>query len=260
VTLSVFSFGGGVQSTAALVLAARGELDCRTFLFSDVGDDSENPATVAYVRDFAEPFAAEHGLEFVRLTGSRSLYAKLTAPGSRSVGIPVRMAGGAPVRRQCTVDFKIRRVGRELKRRGATAEEPATVMLGISMDEWHRARTPDASGIAWTRLAYPLIDRRLYRDHCLRIVQEAGLPEPPKSACWFCPLHSLPMWREQARRQPDLFARSVELEASLNRRRAELGKDAVFFTSRLRPLPMAVQDDGQLDLDGLGCDSGYCFT
>lgn len=35
--LTVFSFGGGVQSTAALVLAAQGELDCSTFLFANGG-------------------------------------------------------------------------------------------------------------------------------------------------------------------------------------------------------------------------------
>src|SRR5947209_1941983 len=49
--LKVFSFGGGVQSTAALVLAARGEIDYQTFLFANVGGDSENPETLRYVRE-----------------------------------------------------------------------------------------------------------------------------------------------------------------------------------------------------------------
>ena len=44
-TLRTFSFGGGWQTTAALVLAARAELDFRTFLFANVGEDSERPAT-----------------------------------------------------------------------------------------------------------------------------------------------------------------------------------------------------------------------
>lgn len=38
--LKAFSFDGGVQSTAALVLAAQGKPDYRTFLFCNVGDDS----------------------------------------------------------------------------------------------------------------------------------------------------------------------------------------------------------------------------
>src|SRR5258708_98613 len=46
--LKVFSFGGGVQSVAALVLAAQGKIDYRHFVFCNVGDDSENPATLEY--------------------------------------------------------------------------------------------------------------------------------------------------------------------------------------------------------------------
>ena len=37
--LKVFSYGGGVQSTAALVLAAQGKIDYQTFLFCNVGAD-----------------------------------------------------------------------------------------------------------------------------------------------------------------------------------------------------------------------------
>jgi hypothetical protein len=50
--IRAFSYGGW-QSTAALVLAAQGHIDFRTFLFANVGDDSEHPATLAYIRDHA---------------------------------------------------------------------------------------------------------------------------------------------------------------------------------------------------------------
>ena len=60
--LKVFSYGGGVQSTAALVLAAQGRIDYQTFLFCNVGADSENPETLEYVEQVARPFAARHGL------------------------------------------------------------------------------------------------------------------------------------------------------------------------------------------------------
>jgi hypothetical protein len=54
----VVSYGGGVQSNALLVLAAQGRIDYRRFLFANVGDDSEHPATLRYVRDVALPSAA----------------------------------------------------------------------------------------------------------------------------------------------------------------------------------------------------------
>lgn len=67
----VFSFGGGVQSTAALMLAARGELEVDAFLFAHVGDDSENPATLRNVHEVAMPYAATHGLALIELQRRR---------------------------------------------------------------------------------------------------------------------------------------------------------------------------------------------
>jgi hypothetical protein len=199
------------------VLAATGRLDVRTFLFCNVGNDSEDPATLEYVERVAKPYAAAHGIELIELRKTRfgepeTLYGRLTRPGSRFIGIPVRMTGrsdGAPGRRSCTKDFKILVIARWLKQHGATPEHPAIVNLGISMDEVERAKSPNASGIAWERLAYPLLDRRLYRDNCMELIRRAGLPIPPKSACWFCPFHSLREWREMRRSRHELFDRAA---------------------------------------------------
>ncbi|MGH9213948.1 MAG: hypothetical protein ACRD2C_25235 [Acidimicrobiales bacterium] len=43
-SLRVVSFGGGIQSVALLALAAQAAIDYQTFLFANVGSDSENPA------------------------------------------------------------------------------------------------------------------------------------------------------------------------------------------------------------------------
>ena len=209
-SLRVASSGGGVQSTAMLVLSAQHQIDFPVHLFSNVGDDSEHPATLAYVREIAMPYATKNGIELVELRSrpkgsERTLYQKLIDPDGRSVGIPVRMASGAPGRRQCTADYKIRRIASHLKQRGATAENPAIVALGISRDEYQRMRTD--SGIAWERLAYPLIDLELDRSACIGIIERAGLPVPPKSSCYFCPFHSLDTWRKQRRDEPELFSR-----------------------------------------------------
>ena len=66
-SVRAFSSGGGVQSTAALVLAVQGRIDFPTHLFANVGDDSEAPATLTYVRSVLMPYAAAHGVEFVEL-------------------------------------------------------------------------------------------------------------------------------------------------------------------------------------------------
>lgn len=257
----LFSFGGGVQSTAALVLAAQGKIDYRAFVFANVGDDSENPATLAYVRDHAGPFAKSVGIELLTLQKRRRDGSTETLLGrinrsQKSIPIPVRMSNGAPGNRQCTFDFKIRLIAQELKRRGATKEVPGTVGLGISVDEIHRARTD--SGIAWELLAYPLLDLHLNRQDCLSLIREAGLPQPPKSSCWFCPFHDTRTWQKMRVEDPDMFQRAAALEDTINMKRGRMGRDRVFFSSRGRPLAEAIQETGQIEMEG--CDGGYCFT
>ena len=61
--MRVISYGGGVQSTALIVLAVQGRIPpVEAALFANVGDDSEHPATLAYVRNVMQPWAAERGL------------------------------------------------------------------------------------------------------------------------------------------------------------------------------------------------------
>ncbi|WP_345674298.1 phosphoadenosine phosphosulfate reductase [Yinghuangia aomiensis] len=266
--MKVVSYGGGVQSTALLVLAARGEIDFRTFLFANVGDDSEHPATLAYVREIAIPYATRAGLDVHELRRRRrdgateSLMQRLNRPDTRSIPIPVRMANGAPGRRNCTADFKIKVVGRWLREHGATAEAPATVGIGISLDEIHRAnrRRREAHEV----IEYPLLDLGLRRDDCESIITEAGLPVPPKSSCFFCPFRTVDAWRHQRRHEPELFAQSVRLEDTINRRRAALGRDAVYLTRYGIPLAQAIPDQGPGvggdDEDEGACDSGWCMT
>lgn len=268
-TVRSVSYGGGVQSTALLVLAAQRKIDFRLFITANVGEDSENPATLEYVEKIAKPYAEAHDIELAEVRrrwkrGERAgqvetLYGRLTREGSRSLPIPVRMSNGAPGTRSCTVEFKIAVIADELKRRGATKDNPAVVALGISVDEIERAKPGIDPKMPFQFRTYPLLDLGLQRRDCMKIIEGAGLPIPEKSACWFCPFHDMEAWRKQKRERPDLFAKSVELERLLNDRRDSLGKDHVWLTRFGRPLDECVDD--QLTFDGMdGCDSGWCFT
>lgn len=265
------SYGGGVQSTALLVLAAQGVIDFDVFLMADVGADSEHPDTIRYVAEVAKPYAAAHGIELrelqrVPVKGKfagqvETLWGRLMHPESRSLPIPVRMSNGAPGTRSCTADFKIRVIAKELKRLGATKEEPAIVALGISVDEIERAKPGIDPQSPIQQRVYPLLDLGLHRSDCVKIILEAGLPQPGKSACFFCPFHDREAWRRLKRETPDLFDKSVLLEETLSARRAMLGKDAVFLTRHGIPLAQVFINDDQQTFDGMdGCDSGYCFT
>jgi hypothetical protein len=271
--LRAISYGGGVQSTALLVLAATGRIDFRLFLFANVGDDSEDPATLDYIGRYAQPYATLHGIQLHQLRRQRrdgtseTLYGRLTKPGSRSLPIPVRMSNGAPGTRSCTADFKIKVIGRWLKAHGATDDDPATVGIGISLDEIERVNNRRA--LPYEQPVYPLLDHDppLRRHDCARIIRAAGLPVPPKSACWFCPFRRPASWAETRRDRPALFDRSCALEDLLNARRAALGKDPVWLTRFNRPLREAIVTAQDMlpgfDTDGADealCDNGACFT
>lgn len=253
--MRIFSFGGGVQSTAALVLASQGHIDYRIFLFANVGDDSENPDTIRYVRDISVPFAKGHGLELRELrretNEGETLYQR-TLRETRSIKIPVRMKNGAPGARSCTQDYK-RAVIRRWLGRGNHV-----VGLGISLDEFHRMRSD--SGYKNIVNEYPLIDLRLMRADCLKIIHEAGLPQPPKSSCWFCPFHSMATWGDLRRNHPPLFEKAVDLERLLNEKRAALGRDPVYLTAKARPIDQVIGLQPLLIPDEPPCDSGYCFV
>lgn len=266
-TLRTFSSGGGVRSTAALVLSAERKIDFPIHLFSNVGDDSEHPDTLTYVRDILMPYAEEHGIEFhelhrIKRDGStETLLGRLTKEGSRSLPIPVRMDNGAPGTRSCTIDFKIQVLAKWHKAQGATEENPVRVGIGFSTDEMHRVG--NARQRPYEIVEYPLIDLGLTRGDCMEITRKAGLPPAPKSACWFCPMHRPSTWREMRRDEPDLFNKAVELENLLNERRDTLGKDHVYFTRFAKPLSEAIGEAQQalFDADGWGetCDEGVCF-
>jgi hypothetical protein len=168
-----------------------------------------NPATLRYVRDVALPYATDHGIELhelrkVRRDGTvETLHGRLVQPGSRSLPIPVPMPDtGAPGTRSCTLDFKIRVIGRWLRQHGASRTNPATVAVGFSIDEVHRANRKRAQ--PWETPDYPLLELGLSRSHCEALVARAGLPVPPRSACYFCPFHRPGTWGEDAPRRTGL--------------------------------------------------------
>lgn len=263
----VFSCGGGVQSTACLVLAVQGVIPYRTFIFANVGDKSENPLTIRYINEVLRPYAASHEIEWIDIQRRRrdgtpvDLYEDLQRP-VRAINIPVRMANGAPGRRNCTTEFKIKPIARWIKRNAPGC----TVGKGISTDEPHRA-TPSRETDGYSS-AYPLIELGISRQDCLRLVADAGLPQPPKSSCWFCPYKTTDQWITMRHERSDLFDAACDLEQQLNARRSVIGRDPIYLSGVGARRGLAMRDaiPDQIGLfpewidEQDGCESGYCMT
>jgi hypothetical protein len=129
------------------------------------------------------------------------------------------------------------------------------VGLGISVDEVHRART--LPPLHWKALDYPLLSLHLTRDDCITIIQDAGLPVPPKSACWFCPFHSLSSWRDLRDNHPDLFEKATIFEDSFNRGRGS----KMWLTRKSIPLKLAVEASAKDMSESTWqiCERGHCW-
>lgn len=269
--MRVFSFGGGVQSVAVLALAARGAVQYDAFVFANVGADSENPETLEYIDKFVRPFTWEHDIEFVVVekmrAGQPDTVYQSVVRNNRSIPIPAYMPSRAPGNRSCTFDNKIKVVDSWVKLFGVAE---AVIGVGISTDEARRMRSTEPQThyrkehpIGFIKsMEYPLIKLGLSRSACMREIEAAGLPIPPKSSCFFCPFHSPAAWIELKRNQPALFNRAVELEQIMNEKRARMGKDNLFLHSRCQPLAIATGDQLSLfEADCTNqCDSGYCHT
>lgn len=262
------SYGGGVQSTALLVMAARGIIDYPLFIFANTGDDSEHPDSVAYVREVAIPYGKEHGIEVLEVAreGPTLLQTAMgeVENGTNKFPLPFYGEVGAPMGRSCTADWKVRAVAKELRRRGCSAKNPAHVALGISLDEMQRAKQEGYQDpkLKMQILHYPLLQHGMNRNDCVKIILDEGLPEPGKSSCYFCPFHSRDAWQQLRENRPDLFEQSVQLERRYKERLEEKG----LRTQWISPagarsgmtLDVAINDQPSL-FGGDEC-GGFCHT
>lgn len=286
--IRIFSFGGGVQSHGVLALQALGRMPqpYDYFVFANVGADSENPDTLDYIEKYTKPFCEAHDIKFVEVQKMRGRGKANKAPetlleainrDNRSVPIPAYMGdSGAPGNRSCTQNFKVEVVDGLCKQNDYTHVEMG---FGISVDElrrvrhteWHdRQQKTKPFGLLKKR-EYPLVDLRLTRADCLDIIASVGLPKPPKSSCWFCPYVKLSECSTMAKTKPALFQQVIEVEETINHKRAKIGRDDLFLSNKLVPIAQAVaeydakHDAPKLDLpfeDETGdiCEEGVCMT
>lgn len=148
----------------------------------------------------------------------------------------------------------------------------AVVAIGISTDEIHRINRKNEELHEIT--VYPLIELGLDRGDCEKIISDAGLPVPSKSACFFCPFHGKDYWRDLKKNRSDLWETSVKIENVLNTRRKNMGKDEVFmFKPGILLENMFDNEFEQLDIFGNSvvvnseeetfndgkCDEGHCW-
>jgi hypothetical protein len=161
--------------------------------------------------------------------------------------------------RQCTQDFKIAPLLREIRRllRQHGARE-ATSWIGLSLEEVYRMKP---SRVSYCTNIWPLIERGFRRDDCLRWMKRNGYPEPPRSACVFCPYHSDQEWRRLKDEEPLEFQKAVDFERAYGLAKMQtVGMRPFLHASRVPLAEVDFSTDlerGQLSLWANECE-GMC--
>lgn len=151
----------------------------------------------------------------------------------------------------CSSEWKGQAMQRWLRSKGV---KTCTQWLGFSLDESRRA-----SGKAhrpWCQPAYPLLDLRLTRGDCVRLIQKAGLPLPSKSRCWMCPHQNAAEWAE-IKANPAEWAAAVALDEKI--RESDQAGDVFLHPSR-KPLALVEPLTDETPSLFRHCDDAGCFT
>ena len=187
--LKIASFGCGVDSVAALLMDSNYD----EIIFADTG--SELPETY----QFLEYFEKKSGL---KITKVKSHLGKIYDYYHKGRFFPL------PTFRDCTGKFKITPIRQHLRKKYGK-KETFEMNIFIDYDEFHRMRTSD---VKYIKKKNPIVDKKITREKCLKIINDFGYDLPLKSGCFFCPFNNKKRWIDLRNNHIDLFEKSKELE------------------------------------------------
>ena len=266
---TVLNLGAGVQSSTLALMAAAGEITPMPD-FAIFADTQAEPKSVYTWLDWLEkqlPFPVhrvtagnmtEHMMT-MRIAKDGRVWTKSMIPAfmqapNGSIGL---------LGRSCTADYKIVPILKSLRKlcsiKRGEKNVKITQWIGISYDEIQRMKP---SRDAWTQHRWPLIEREMRRHDCIAWLKRNGFPEPPRSACVYCPFHSNTEWRKLKDDEPEAFTEAVRVEKELQRTKAEAADRSVPWLHRscvpLEDIDLSTEADaGQLDMFGNECE-GLC--
>ena len=214
--VQVVSYGGGVNSCAMLIgLKLYGERP-DAITFSDTG--GEKPHTYQHLV-IMQKWCEEQEFPSIQvLSGSMPQQIKdgtLENECLRLGTLPSKAYGFG----SCSDKWKMdpyRKWERGFMRTYGLTESPLR-LIGFHAGEPERVLRVPEQYRKYRR--YPLIEWDWDYEDCGRVIQDAGLPFPGKSACFFCPSSKKPELVELLRRYPSLVARALKME-----RRALVGE------------------------------------
>jgi len=211
------AYGGGTNSTAMLAGMLERGLRPDLILFANTG--CEKPHTYEHV-GIVNDWCARVGFPAIVTTVKGGRVETLEENCHRMNMLPSIAYGF----KGCSHKFK-----REPQDRDVNRWPPAQLaweaglkvqkFIGYDADEERRAKIKNDAKYNYH---YPLIEWGWGREECVAAIQRAGLPQPGKSACFFCPSSTRQEIDDLKREYPLLFQRALAME-----RNAEPNLDTV---------------------------------
>lgn len=280
--LRILSLGAGVQSTAILVLVGLAktltrvemsrrisrDVDTETYdrlrgldcaIFADTG--WEPRAVYEHLDRVEKELAAPAGVPIYRESAG-NIRTDALDPEKRFATMPLYVKSPTDeegmIRRQCTSEYKLKPIKARVREllgyvhptpvpRGVYVEQ----WIGISLDEVHRAKDSD---VKYARHVFPLLDLRMTRKDCERVLAAYDFGETPKSACVGCPFHGNRAWRELRDNHPGEWADAVEFDRAIrggsaraNAQGQQLRGEAYLHRSRVPLAEAPIEKRGRVE-------------
>ncbi len=279
---TVLNLGGGVQSSALALMAAHGEIT-PTPDFAVFADTGAEPQSVYDWLETLRKLINEAPCPFpIYQVTQGDLTADSLSPRKKTRGnsagdeymrrlIPVFgiMPNGdktAAIGRKCTADYKIKPIIKMIRDHCSIVrgqkDVTVTQWIGISWDEMQRAKKPSHK---WTQHRWPLLERKITRADCHEWMAKHGYPDPPRSACYYCPFHSDTEWRRLRDDDPEHFQKAVDFDNAIRESFKEHDKKMqmeVYLHNSCKPLDQVDfdndEDKGQMTWDFQSECEGMC--
>lgn len=198
--------GGGTDSTAELVEMAKRGIRPDLILFADTG--AERPETYWYIIMFSLWLVGRDFPPITTVKGSKTLEDDcLTRKALPSLAYGFKT---------CSLRFKVGPQDKFLNHYPLALEtwkkgNKVTKAIGYEYGEERRMKESlDKKYTNW----FPLIEWEMDRDACKKTIADAGLPQPGKSSCWFCPSMKKSEIFELRDNHPSLLKRALDMESN----------------------------------------------
>ena len=208
--VKILAYGGGTNSTALLVLLLETGIKPDLILFADTG--GEKPHTYEHVKIVSEWCKSVGFPEIVTVKKRGRIYVGETLEENclRKDMLPSLAYGF----KSCSQKYKVWPHDMYLNHWKPAIDVwksggKVIKFIGYDADEERRAGITESQKYTYV---YPLIAAGWGRDECVQAIARAGLPQPGKSACFFCPASTKPEILQLRDKYPDLLKRALHME------------------------------------------------